>query len=559
MEIPPPEPYTDYWENTLYHDHNEEGNQKRDGEEDKDQGATEDGKPPHDCTPLIPTYRLHTPEEGGNLKVKKLLGKKWARSQFKKYTTLHWGGDCSKQHTLRAGERGPGDIQKLLDAGIIKRHGYKGIPMRPFYLPDAIKKRYRLITDIPLLNRELKGKVRTKLPRVTSNYQKLLNSEWIVALDFQCYYFQLPLNRKSTTYTFRFRGSLFRWNVVPMGAAWSCRVAQEIAEEFCAQVSQLAGCTIWDLTYIDNIYWGVRTEEDAQRTIQVISTLCGRYKAKCTFEYWQRGPVLGVTLDLIAKEVTVLPSYYIKHSPVWNRMPSNLQEFFTWAGVLIRAHYVLRGSLAQIRGLLASLADASRAQATGQAGSWTCADDTAIAVCEAQELTKAGTRANLLQDSAPQDVSLLVYTDASEWGAGAVCVTEQRIWAYSLPWSNDPGYSNAWAQAHREARAGTIVLRHLEASGLAVRGKVLLAVDASCLVMAEKRGLSLISVVNDFVETSRRLQVRLFHVRSARNLADAPSRGLELPSQEEVAREVEALSETYKGSEEINQRPRSKW
>ena len=88
---------------------------------------------------------------------------------------------------------------------------------------------------------------------------------------------------------------------------------------------------------------------------------------------------------------------------------------------------------------------------------------------------------------------------------------------------------------------------------------MLLAVDASCLVMAEKRGLSLISAVSDFVETSRRLQVRLFHVRSARNLADAPSRGLELPSQEEVAREVEALSETYKGSEEINQRPRSKW
>ena len=71
---------------------------------------------------------------------------------------------------------------------------------------------------------------------------------------------------------------------------------------------------------------------------------------------------------------------------------------------------------------------------------------------------------------------------------------------------------------------------------------MLLAVDASCLVLAEKRGLSQIIVVNEFVETARQLQARIFHVRSARNLADAPSRGLELPSQEEVAREVEALS-----------------
>jgi hypothetical protein len=432
--------------------------------------------------------------------------------------------------------------------------------MRPFYLSDPAKGRYRLITDVPHLNKSIKGKVRAALPKITKMYRQLLSTSWIVSADFACFYFQLPLHkRKGSAYTFRHKGRLYRWKVVPMGAGWSCKAAQEVAAAFCSKVAAIAGCAVWYTTYIDNLYWGCNSEADALRIRQAVEELATQIRAKFTMEHWQRGTVLGVTIDLIEKVVTVLDAFYAKHSQVWSRPPDNLQEMYRWTGVLIRAHYVLRGQLASISRLLGTLSSSARLRAAGREEDWVCTQEIREAIQEAQQITKKGTRANVSQDDPLGEVDLLVYSDAAEWGAGAVCITESRIWTHSIPWSEDESYQADWAQVDREARAATNILRRVTREGLAEPGHILLAVDAGVLVFAEKRGHSLNSRVREFVETARSLKVRTFHVRSKKNIADAPSRGKEPLPDEEVLQEISNLSETFKESKVINTHPRSTW
>eukprot|EP00658_Telonema_sp_P-2_P068887 TRINITY_DN5789_c0_g1_i3.p1 TRINITY_DN5789_c0_g1~~TRINITY_DN5789_c0_g1_i3.p1 ORF type:complete len:129 (-),score=10.74 TRINITY_DN5789_c0_g1_i3:396-782(-) len=128
-----------------------------------------------------------------------------------------------------------------------------------------------------------------------------------------------------------------------------------------------------------------------------------------------------------------------------------------------------------------------------------------------------------------------------------------------MPWGEDAEYKEEWSQVDREARAATIGLKRLVREGTAVQGQILLAVDAGVLVLAEKKGYSQNPRVCEFVHTARELQARVFHVRSERNVADAPSRGKELLTDETVLGEVKALRETYKRSHVINKHPRSRW
>lgn len=76
---------------------------------------------------------------------------------------------------------------------------------------------------------------------------------------------------------------------------------------------------------------------------------------------------------------------------------------------------------------------------------------------------------------------------------------------------------------------------------------------------AEKRGHIQNARICEFVDTARALQARILHVRSERNVADAPSRGKELPTADTVLREVNQLRETYSKSHAINKHPRSRW
>ena len=109
----------------------------------------------------------------------------------------------------------------------------------------------------------------------------------------------------------------------------------------------------------------------------------------------------------------------------------------------------------------------------------------------------------------------------------------------------------------REARAATIALERLDAETTC--GRVLLAVDAAALVYAEKKGLSQTPRICEFVETARSRHVRVIHIRSEANVADAQSRGKEPPSEETVRGEVRKLSETFERSRIINEHPRSRW
>ena len=365
-EKAPEELYEDYWDTVIKDEDTEERKAKAKSEE----GSAQSG-PPHESSPLIPDYRLHVPERAGELRVRKLLGERWPRSAYKKWTHMKYHPERDRQFSLHSGPR-KDDIRKLLDAGIVKPYGYPGIPMWPFYLAQPEKQRYRLITDVPQLNKNLKGKVPARLPRITHSYRMLLSAPWIVSMDFSCFYFQLSLSAiHGTPYTFRHRGKTYRWLVVPMGAAWSCRAAQEVAEAFCARVRQMAGCGAWNLTYIDNLYWGCESEEEAGRIRRAVVELAAQVNAKFTLEHWRRG-VLGVSVDLERQEVTVLEAYYNRHRAVWARGPRDINEMYRWAGVLIRAHHVLRGRLTSIGGLLGAVAHAARLRATDREEEWTC-------------------------------------------------------------------------------------------------------------------------------------------------------------------------------------------
>ena len=71
---PPQEPYEDYW-----------GTEIQDETEEKPEGTARSG-PPQDRSPLKPEYRLHVPEQAGELRVRKLLGAGWSTSDYKKWS-----------------------------------------------------------------------------------------------------------------------------------------------------------------------------------------------------------------------------------------------------------------------------------------------------------------------------------------------------------------------------------------------------------------------------------------------------------------------------------------
>ena len=175
-----------------------------------EEGPTQSGSPP-DKNILNNTFRLHVPDSAGEFRVRKLLGDAWGRSAYRKWSQLHFipcqpdQMQTPKQYSLHSGPRKE-DIERLVRAKIVgrQRGGKEGIPMRPFYLSDPAKGRYRLITDVPHLNKSIKGKVRAALPKITKMYRQLLSTSWIVSADFACFYFQLPLHkRKGSAYTFR--------------------------------------------------------------------------------------------------------------------------------------------------------------------------------------------------------------------------------------------------------------------------------------------------------------------------------------------------------------------
>ena len=505
--------------------------------------------------------KLHIPTMAGRLKAKKLLGPAWKKSSYRKWTGIHDSSQNPQKRQHSVHSFAP-HIEALCAAGVMAETKRAGFPMKPFLLLEAKAKglRYRIITDVPELNTQIKGKVPARLPNVTGNYHTILRANYVVSADFSCFFFQLALaKRRGTPYTFRVKGKLYRWMVVPMGVAWAVRAAQEIAAEFAEKIKGLVN-TVWDLTYVDNIYLGVMTEDEAKAAIKTIEMLAQRYKANISAEYFSTGEILGVTVSLTQKNCRVADAYYDRHSDVWSEFKTGewkVTELLRWVGVLLRAHYILRGKLSDIRPLIVQLAELARHQTTAVAQDTFKADEGwKTAIQQAQEYTKKGTLAQIrVPNTTP--TNYICFVDASEWGCGSVHITERRIVVKSHKWATE----SEWPQVEREARGAEITINEIfeDGSQQATKPRVLLIVDAAAILYAEKKGYSKNPIINRFVAAARKWEVMVAHVRSESNIADTPSRQQEPQELHQMVSGAEALQDALNESKKINSHPRSTW
>ena len=512
-----------------------------------------------------PSYKLHIPQETRCLRVRKLLGRRWEKSAFKRWTTLK--NDVIPHRSRQFNFTGRrGDKEILIEAGVIKETRVLGFPMKPFLLQEEKGGgRCRVITDVPNLNELIKGKVPARLPYVVHMYGEIVKAKFVVSIDFKCFYFQLPLpGRRATPYTFRMEGKLYRWTVVPMGVSWAVRAAQEVAEAFTEKIVEAAQCGLWNITYVDNIYVGCNSLEEVERIMTAAKEAAKNYHAAVEMEYFggeKAGDILGINFDLSRGEARVAPGFYKKHEVVWGVIPEGKWQTVTllrWVGVLLRALYILRRRLTEARPLLVCLADLARRQAKeGLLGTVEASKEWRAAIETMQKITAPGTLAEIRPDIENTDpVEKICYSDASAWGAGWVLISQDRIWTGAQKWTVEAG----WPQVELEARAAELAVLRFSDGGQkegVTPGRLLLILDAGALVLAEKKGHSKNAKINAFVSAAQQHNVSVAHVRTQFNIADALSRDKEPPATEVIQEEVRALPRTV--NNHINKQKRSRW
>ena len=522
------------------------------------------GKPDnekHRSRPPIPPahYKLHIPQVSGQLKVKKLLASRYHTSAYKKWTSLRNDtvASTSRQYALNGR---PGDLEALLGAGVVRPAYMAGFPMKPFLLQEEKGGgRCRVITDVPHLNNILRGKVPARLPSVVKLYHKVLKALCVVSIDFKCFFFQVPLGtRNRTPYTFTVGGKLYRWMVVPMGVTWAVRVAQEIAETFAEYITK-GKPSLWTIVYVDNIYIGCDSWQEAKEIVLATRAAADRFRASVEIETWggdTPGDILGIQFNLATKEARVAPAFYKRHECVWGPVPEgtwDAKALLRWVGVLLRSLYILRVPLYEAQPLLRLLAELARSQAKEQlTGEVEVDQEWRVALEAVQKRTAPNTTAIIRHPRPHEEVTKICYSDASSWGAGWVVATQERLWVGAHKW--EAGES-LWPQVAREARAAELAVTKFCSS----EEKSLLVVDAGALVLAEKKGYSPNPHINAFVKAAFNNNVSVAHVPSSRNIADAPSREREPPKPLTILQEVRALPDTVNNSEKINKQRRSRW
>ena len=254
------------------------------------------------------------------------------------------------------------DVEKLVEAGIAVRADkweWKS-SVRVFAIPEGKKRRRRLILDSRLLNESIDLDIfglRTKFIKFFALGNMVLQAEnsSVIAADFQCWYYQIPLSPEVRKYfAFVANGQLYYVARLPMGFSAAVAIGNTISRivlrrtlllSAAKQIKQYEGFIVacWEngrtiaaTTQVDNsfIFTGDKAIlnhfEDVCREAHVIIG---------ELEIFSEGDILGMHFMFKEEKVRLTDKFVSKHINFLKSMEQTIPAWVYWRATAI----VLRG------------------------------------------------------------------------------------------------------------------------------------------------------------------------------------------------------------------------
>ena len=197
----------------------------------------------------------------------------------------------------------------------------------------------RLILDCKELNKRMKEPPTFHLPQPISIICIILSSNFAVVADFRSWFFQHQICKEIAFLYFAFRVG-GKWNALgrlAQGWKFSPSIAQKTSEIL--SFDPLSQDNDLRLTWIDNLFFGSRTVEDAQQKRMRFISRCDDARAEIgeiseivtSFEY------VGGEFDLIRKRWRVKDSWVRRALPLLDQFPpkTSLRRVWCVMGILL--------------------------------------------------------------------------------------------------------------------------------------------------------------------------------------------------------------------------------
>jgi len=384
----------------------------------------------------------------------------------------------------------------------------------------------------------------------------LMQCPYVCYADMLSWFTQIPVEESIGTNYFRMRlrnGKEYAFTFIPQGWSYSPFAAQTIAKVLGGERPSLRS-----ITY-DNFVWAGELEALIE-AVETYRARCKEFEAeinekKSMLTPTTRAVVLGVDVDLEDKEYGLDPAWQEKCDALLKavlndhriRVGTFLQVIgmMNWALIVMRIPWcAYRSSLNKLRKVARNLFYESITMLN-------------FIDLEGNILNELDNFRSLLYvrlkwSPPPKPPGDIVYTDASDWGYGAVHLSEESVarTLYSCPWSRPD--SATIPIADREAHAAFALIAYTITShwDMVKRngGALHVVLDNSVVYFALLKGSSARSQVEKHVKSAYEViadkSVTLFVslVKSADMRADGPSRGLLDPTEpEDVQRPLPVL------------------
>lgn len=447
-------------------------------------------------------------------------------------------------------------VEQMLTANIIEVADDRpnGAECRVGMVAEPAKRRFRLLFEPRDINEVTLDDMleKLRLPSVrevqrTAAKVTVLNEEPYVieAIDFKSFYYQFELDWKVRRFfRCRINGRVFQLKVLPMGARFSCFIAQlvSICEAWKLFAGAMIPSTIEGGFYGDSMF--LHAGDARARGLVYIDNIFAFRAARCkavdtskcvpqigTISCSNKADVLGMIIDLEKKEVSLRKKGEIQRL----REPVTLRDIWSVFGRCMYAAEVLHKPLCGFVTPWRTLAKSCREFITGRSG---IDEIFQLSMVECVQVNRfidyvnswTSEPAKLPVEAEPRWAFL--FTDACDDGA-----------AFAR-WENDSWFVEAW----HEQREASINVKEARAilGGLrcvAPGGSVKIYCDSQVVVACLAKGRSLSNELDDIMcdifktVAIRRLKgIELMWIPTQEQAADAPSRGK--PFDPEFASEV---------------------
>jgi hypothetical protein len=460
---------------------------------------------------------------------------------------------CIQSHDARITRD---ELRLLLDAGHVEptENGLVKATCNLFPVPELSKGRRRLIKHTKAMNDRF-GKetlIGIKLIRAQDLRATVHNGRFAITLDFSAWFDQIPLNGVERLFhCFPFEGQWYRLTRLPMGQ----RQAVDVASTLTNMLTSFERSHSIDVcTYIDNIrFLGNNVHELIDTAHRFVMrawgigasinevTRDGDALAQLRGLVHEQGEFLGVEFDYSSKRVRVGPKALSKLRLLYDawRGTSGFthQNFLALFGVIFFAMQVTRPPAADRFYALKEYSDVAR-RVQADPGilvtQYHCAPARFRHIVSWIEDTLSNPWVLATRTPAPSEAEVLLVTDASAWGWGALLWDWRsgRVLHTAHKWEDTwkARRTSTWSETEAIARALAHFFPEGAPESLAVMS------DSAAAVGAFSKGRSAVYALNRAVDTAQRViretRPGFYHIEGDLNPADALSRNKGMGSKE---------------------------